>query len=344
MKAAILSGIRAISLRELPKPRIRANEALVKVRAVGVCGSDLHFYLDGKIGDCVAGKGHILGHEVSGEVAAVGSRVKGIKPGTRVAIEPGAACGKCEYCREGRYNLCKKMRFLGSPPVKGAYCEYIAWPAEYLFPIPDSMSFAQAAVVETLSVGMYAAGLAELKPHETAAILGCGPIGLVILKALRTRSKSRVFVTDLLDTRLKASLKAGNVTAINRNSTDPVRKILELTRGRGVDVVFEAAGAEETCAQSVQLARPGGRVVWAGIPPGNTISIDPHCARRKELVIKFVRRFRGNYPACVRAVGSGKINISDLITHQFNLADISSAFRLLDGYSDGVIKAVINIP
>ena len=203
MKAAVLRGIKDIRIEEIEKPALRPDEALVKVKAVGVCGSDVHYYLNGRIGNQVVRGAHILGHEVSGEVVEVGSDVKNITSGTRVAVEPGIPCRQCKHCKEGRYNICPQVKFLGTPPVDGAYREYLPFPADLLYPIPEGMSFASAALIETLAVGMYAVELAEVKAGDDVAILGCGPIGMVTLKAAKAQRAGRIFVTDLIDERLE---------------------------------------------------------------------------------------------------------------------------------------------
>jgi L-iditol 2-dehydrogenase len=341
MKAAVMHKIRDIRIDDIPEPVVQPGNVLIKVRAVGVCGSDVHYYVHGRIGDQVVRGKHILGHEISGEVAALGQGVKDIAVGARVAVEPGVPCGTCEHCRSGRYNICPDIKFMGTPPVNGGYAEYISWPADYTYKLPDSMSFAEGALVETLSVGMYSAGLAGLKDGETIAILGCGPVGIVTMKAALAAGVKRVFMTDLIDARLKFAEKHGGVTAINILKENPVAAIKDYTSGRGVDAVFEASGADDSFNQSIEIARIGGTVVWIGIPESDSVSINEHTARRKELVIKTTRRFKSVYGRCIEAVESGKIVLKDMVSHEFKLQDIQKAFRLVESRSDGVIKAMI---
>ncbi len=341
MKAAVMKGIRDIRIEDISKPSFGDNEALVRVKAVGICGSDVHYYLEGRIGDQVVRGDHILGHEASGEVVEVGKNVKKVKPGMRVAIEPGIPCKQCEYCKSGRYNICPDVKFLGTPPVQGAYKEYLAYPEDFLYPIPDSMSFEEGELIETLSVGVYAAELSSLKPGNSAAILGCGPVGLVTLKAIKAAGVEKVFVTDLIDERLEFAKKHEDVVTINASKEDPVEKINNLTKGKGVDIVFEAAGAEETVMQSIMAARTGGEVVWIGIPAVDHVKVDPHAVRRKELLIKGLRRFKYNYQKSIEFVASGTIVVKDMITHEFKLEDVSKAFKLVENYEDSIMKAVI---
>ncbi len=341
MKAAVLKGIKNIKIEEIEKPVIGDNEVLVKVKAVGICGSDVHYFLEGRIGDQIVKGDHILGHEASGEVEEVGKNITKVKPGMRVAIEPGIPCGKCELCTTGRYNICPDVQFLGTPPVNGAYQEYLAYPEDYLYPMPDSMSFEEGELIETLSVGVYAEELSELKSGNSAAILGCGPVGLVTLKAIKAAGADQVFVTDLIDERLEFAGKHENVITINASKEDPVEKINKMTGGRGVDVVFEAAGAAETPAQAIKAVRIGGKIVWIGIPSDDLVSIDPHIMRKKELVIKCVRRFKHTYEKAIQLVSSGSVVVKDMITHRFDLEDIDKAFRLVENYEDGIMKGVI---
>ncbi len=341
MKAAILKGIKEIQIEEIEKPAIKNNEALVKVRAVGVCGSDVHYYLHGRIGDQIVKGPHILGHEASGEVVEVGKDAKKVRPGMRVAIEPGIPCGQCEYCKSGRYNICPDVKFLGTPPISGAYCEYMAYPEEFLFPMPDSMSFEEGQLIETLSVGAYASELADLRLNSSVAILGCGPIGLVTLKSVMAGSPGQVFVTDLIDERLEFAQKYNNVITINASNENVIEKIKELTKGKGVDIVFEAAGALDSIRQSIEAVRIGGQIVWIGIPKEDSIAIDSHIARRKEVVIKTVRRFKHTYEKCIQQVASANIVVKDMITHRFKLEDVEKALKLVENYADGVMKAVI---
>lgn len=343
MKAAVLHGIKNIRIDEIKKPVIGPDEVLIKVKCVGVCGSDLHYYLNGRIGNQVVKGPHILGHEVSGEIVEVGSNVTNINIGMRVAVEPGIPCGECEYCKTGRYNICPYIKFLATPPTNGGYCEYLTWHKDFIHSIPDSMSYAEGALVETMVVGLYAVELSELKLGDNIAILGCGPIGVVTLKSAIASGANRIFVTDLIDDRLKFVRKYSNVVTINASRENPVDIINRLTDGRGVDIVFEAASSIDTLRQATEIVRIGGKVIWIGIPPEDYVSINAHIVRRKELVIKCVRRFKHNYRKCISLIESGIISVKEMVTHEFKLEDIVKAFSIVETRSDGVIKAIINI-
>lgn len=209
--------------------------------------------------------------------------------------------------------------------------------------MPDSISYEEGALLEPLTVSMYAIELSELKPQDNIAILGCGPIGITTLRSAVNKGVNKIFVTDLMDSRLKLAKKHKNVTGINASKQDPVKTIKKLAKGQGVDVVFEAAGSFDTVNQSVELAKIGGKVIIIGIFPEDYVVTNHHVARRKELVIKFVRRSKYYYEECINLVASGEIIIKDMITHVFKLKDIQKAFNLLEGYKDGVMKAIIRI-
>ncbi|MFH0807726.1 MAG: NAD(P)-dependent alcohol dehydrogenase, partial [Elusimicrobiota bacterium] len=324
------------------KPVVRPGTALVKIKAVGVCGSDVHYFAKGRIGNQIVTKPLILGHEASGLVVEIGKGVKNVKIGDKVALEPGIFCGKCDFCKVNRPNLCRNMKFFGTPPVDGAFLEYIVHPAEMLFKLPKNMSYEEGALLEPLTVGLYAVELSGLKRGETAAILGAGTIGLCILKSAVLRGAKHIFVTDYLNYRLKVAKKHKNVVIINAK-TDIVKKIKAFTKGRGVDAVFEAAGSLDTFKQSVEIAAVGGRVIWTGIPDEDDIIINNHEARRKELVIKTVRRTKHQNEKAIKAVTSGKIKVKDMATHFFPLKDIKKAFQTAEKYKDGVIKAIVEL-
>jgi len=343
MKAAILYKIKDIRIEDIEKPTIKPDEALVRVKSVGVCGSDVHYYLHGRIGDQIVKDRHILGHEPAGEIVEVGKEVKNLKVGMRVAVEPGISCGHCEQCKKGRYNICKDVKFLGTPPVPGAYREYLAYPAKFLYPIPDSVSYAEGSLVETLSVGMYAVELAGLNVGDDIAIIGCGPIGLVTLESVKSAGAGRIFVTDIIDERLKFAKKYAADFTVNAKKENVIEKIKDLTGGRGVDIVFECASSVDTLKQSIEMVATGGKIIWIGIPPEDYVSIPVHTVRRKEIVIKAVRRFKHSYPKCINAIAGGKVSVKDMVTHNFQLEDITKAFSLVENYADGVIKAMINI-
>lgn len=214
MKAAVMHNTREIKIETLPVPDINHDEVLIKVMAVGICGSDLHYYTNGRIGNYVVEKPFILGHECAGEIAAVGSSVDQFKVGDRVAVEPGVTCGRCEACKEGRYNLCPDVQFLATPPVDGAFVQYIKMRQDFVFSIPDSLSYEDAALIEPFSVGIHAAARTKLQPGSTVAIMGMGPVGLMAVAAAKAYGAGTIIVTDLEPLRLDAAKKWERLTLL----------------------------------------------------------------------------------------------------------------------------------
>jgi len=344
MKAALLYKIGDIRVEDVPRPSPGAGEVLVRVEAVGICGSDVHYYAHGKIGSAIVTDPLVLGHEPAGTVVELGEGVSSPVPGTRVAVEPGWPCGDCEFCRMGRYNVCRNVRFLGMPPDSpGAYAEYIVAPAEFVFPIPDEMSDEHGSMIEPLAVGLHAVELAGMWPGQTAAVLGEGSIGLFTTACAKVVGALTVYGTDLLDYRLDAARDLGAELAINAGNDDPVSAIMDATDGRGVDVVFEAAGAPDTPQQAIEIAKPGGVVVMIGICAEQPVRTDVTNARHKELVIKHSRRFCHDFPRAIALASSGAVDMGRIATHRFALDDLGEAFEIVKNYRDGVIKATVEI-
>lgn len=344
MRAGLLTAIRKVQTGEWPDPTPGPRDCLVAVRSVGVCGSDVHYYERGCIGEQIIKEfPFILGHESSGEVVAVGPEVTRFRPGDRVAVEPGVPCGACEMCVHGHYNLCHAVRFLGTPPIHGAYCEYLAVPEPYVHALPDEMSFDDGAMVEPLSIGLYAADLAAVRPGETVAILGAGSIGLVTLMCVLAAGASAVYVTEPLEARRQAAVRLGAAAGIDPRREAVIPTILDATKGRGVDVVFEAAGSVEAYQQLAEVVRPGGTVVPIGSCAEELVPLPLARFRRKGLTVKFVRRFCHTYPRAIELARSGKANVRSLVTHHYPLERLDEAFRLVEAYDEGVIKAVATL-
>jgi L-iditol 2-dehydrogenase len=263
--------------------------------------------------------------------------------GQRVAIEPAQSCGVCEPCREGHPNLCPHVRFFGTPPVDGAYRELVNVPAHGVFPLPDRLSDAEGALLETLGIGIHAVDLSHLRAGQTVAVFGTGPVGLVTLAVARVAGASQIFAVDRLAPRLAVARALGADVVLRAGEADPVAAILEATGGRGVDVAFEAAGAPETPQQCAEVAKVGGTLVIIGIPADDTLSFQHATVRRKGLTIKLCRRMKHTYPRAIALVASGQINVKPLLTHTFPLSRIAEAFDLVEGYRNGVVKAVIEM-
>jgi len=341
MRAVVLTAPRQMHLEERPVPTIADDEVLVRVEAVGVCGSDVHYWRDGRIGDRVVTQPLVLGHEFAGRVAEVGSAVRGWRPGDRVAVDPTVPCGRCHFCRQGLVHVCPQVNFSGTPPTDGGYAEFFAAGPANLHRLPGEVSFAEGAMVEPLAVAVHAVGLARIQPGESAVVLGAGCIGLTVLQVARDRGAQVVLLSEPLPARRALAGKLGAEEVIDPQVSDPVERARELTDGLGPDVVFECAGALETPQHALDICRARGRVVWVGIPPGDTVPLNIHEARRKELSILMARRFLATYPQAIEMVGSGRVDVASLVTHRFGLAETEAAFVLVDTYGDGVVKALI---
>lgn len=341
MKAARLYGVHDIRIEELPQPKPGPGEVLLRIKAVGLCGSDLHYYKEGGIGDAKIIEPLILGHEFSAQVVALGPGVTGLAVGQAVAVEPANACRVCEFCREGNPNLCPDVIFAGSPGVDGAMREYMTYPARLCYPLPHGLTYDDGAVLEPLGIAVHATDLGKIRVGRTVAVVGCGPIGLLNIQVARAAGASRIFATEILDYRLDAALETGATAGFNPTREDVVVGILKATDGRGVDVVFECAGAQETPEQAMQICKPGGTVVLVGIPSIDRVTFTASTARRKGLTIKMVRRMREVYERAMALVESGQVKTRSVVTHHFPLERVSEAMDLLDRYGDGAIKIII---
>jgi len=345
MKVAYFTGLRELQLVDVPAPRLhRLDAVLLRIDRVGVCGSDVHYYTQGRIGPQVVQYPATIGHECSATVVEVGAEVEALAPGARVAVDPALVCGQCDQCRAGRPNTCRHIRFMGSPgQALGAVAEYHVMPAENCVPIPDDMSLDQAALVEPLSVGLYAARLGAVSPAARVAILGAGPIGLSVLLCAKAGAACRIYMTDLLDERLAVARQCGADWTGNARRQDVVAAITA-QEPLGLDLVFECSGDPTCIDQAQQLLAPGGTLLLVGIHAASTqVPLDSHTMRTKELTFKAVRRQRDCVGPVIRMISQGVIDPDPLLTHRFPLAQIREAFELVAAYADGVIKAVVDV-
>jgi L-iditol 2-dehydrogenase len=327
MKAAVLTGLKKIELKEIEIPNPKDDEVLIRLRAVGLCGSDVHYYEHGKIGKYTVEKPIILGHEASGEIVKVGRNVPGLKVSQRVSIEPGATCGECEHCKEGRYNLCSNVEFLATPPYDGVFCEYVAMRADLVFPIPDSMSYETAALVEPFSVGLHAIRRGGLQPNETVIIMGMGPIGLLTAAAAKLAGAKTIIGVDLEQNRLEASKSMGATYTINLREDRLEEKVNEYTNGIGADIAIETAGSPKAVQGAIASVRRGGRVVIVGLPPQEEIPVNISYVVDNEIDIKGVFRYHHTYPTAIEMLSKKAVDIEKIITNKYKLSDTSKAFE-----------------
>jgi len=325
--AARLHGPRDLRVEQVAPPGgPSAGEVLLRVTATGICGSDLHTYKQGRIGDTQLHSPLILGHEFTGIIERVGSRVQ-LKPGTRVAVDPAIPCGRCARCQEGNVNLCPGVRFCGLWPFHGSLRERMRMPAPNCFPLPRALNDMDGVMLEPLGIALHATALGHVRKGDTVVILGCGCIGLCLLQTVRLAGAKRIYVSDPLLWRQNLAEKLGGV-ALRTFSAE-------------ADVVFEAAWAGEAAQQAVELCRPGGRVVLVGVPEDNRFEISHSVARRKGLTLLFARRMKHTYPRAIRLVASGRVDVRSLVSHQFPLEEAPRAFRLNAAYEDHVVKVII---
>ncbi|GMW03258.1 MAG: sorbitol dehydrogenase [Candidatus Hydrogenedentota bacterium] len=342
MKAVQWVAPHTMRMVDIPKPLPLPHEALIRIESTGICGSDMHYFEEGRIGRTVLTEPLILGHEYAGIVEAVGSEADPSLVGKRVAVEPGIPCLRCEFCQKGHYNVCPTLTFPGMPPNNGAFAEYIAVHAAFCFPVPEEVSAAEAAMIEPLAVALHAVELARIIPGETVAILGLGPIGLLTAQCARLAGAGTIYGTDLLNYRVEASLKYGVDTGFNAGLHDTVTTIKELTRGRGVDVAIDCARSTETPGIACHVMRPAGRGVMVGISGEQNGVIPVDIARRKELTLTWCRRFLFNFPTAITLVAQKRIDVSSVITHNLPLEKTCEGFEIVSKASENVLKVSID--
>lgn len=343
MKVAVMEGIGKMGYTRRPIPKPAPGEVLVKLEYVGICGSDMHYYETGAIGDYVVKPPFVLGHEPGGVVVEVGANVTHLKVGDRVALEPGKTCGHCEFCRTGRYNLCPDVVFFATPPVDGVFQEYVAHDADLCFKLPENVSTLEGALIEPLAVGFHAANQGGAHAGQTAVVMGAGCIGLVSMMALKAEGVSRVFVVDILPKRLEKALELGADGVINGRDQDAVDAVLTLTGGAGCDLVIETAGTEFTTRQCIRMTKKGATIVLVGYSKTGELTLPISLVLDKELTFKTVFRYRHIYPMAIEAVAAGKVNLKGIVTDVFDFDDIQNAMDRSIADKASIVKAVIKI-
>ena len=345
MTGVRLHGPRDLRVEDLPDPPPPGPaDVLLRVTAAGICGSDLHSYNHGRIGDTRVAAPLVLGHEFAGVVEGCGKDAiagdgRRLHSGLRVAVDPASPCGKCEMCLRGDPHICTSLHFCGLAPDDGCFRERLIAPGSSCFILPPGIDDEAGAMLEPLGVAMHAIELSRIMKGDTVALFGAGPIGLLILQLALNAGAREVFVAEPLDWRRALAARFGG-TPVN-DALDPVPGILEKTGGRGVDVAVEAAWADETVQRAAASAAPGGRVVLVGIPADDRLSLAHSSARRKELSFLFSRRMKHTYPGAMRLVREQRVDLRSMITHRFPLEDLPAAFELNAGYRDGVVKVIV---
>jgi L-iditol 2-dehydrogenase len=313
----------------------------VAVKAVGICGSDLHYFSEGGIGDARCLYPMVLGHEPAGAVVKTGSGVSGWSAGDRAILEPALYCYHCEFCMTGRHNVCANIRFMSMPAEPGFFRELVNLPARNLLPLPRSLSDAEGALAEPLAVTIHSMQLAAPRPGETAVVFGAGPIGLLTIAMLKLSGISRIWAVEPVAARRELARALGADTTIDPSSTDPVHEILRDTSKRGVDIAIDCAAKGDTVNQCVHAARNAGRVVVTGVPSEDYINLAFHDMRRKELAFYSVRRSNHNSETALRLLEAERKRFAPMLTHERSLSQIQAAFEICESYADGVGKMTI---
>jgi L-iditol 2-dehydrogenase len=335
MQVARIHGAGDMRLHEEPMPVPGDSEALVRITAVGVCGSDVHWLREGGIGNDRIVEPLILGHECAGVIES------GSRKGERVAIDPACPCGKCEFCLEGNPNLCSDLRFAGHAPHDGALRQYIAWPETSLVTLPDTMSDIEGIMLEPLGVAMYSVDCGNINPGMSVGVFGCGTIGLCVIQVARAAGATSIFATELhaLTHRIDAARTAGAIV-FEADDGREAEKILETTAGRGVDIAFEAAGDPAAVEAAIDSVKPGGSVCLIGIPSDDRTGFTASTARRKDLTIQIVHRMKHTYPRSIQLVQYGQVDVRSMVTHRFPLSEVSRAYDVAERREG--IKVVID--
>lgn len=343
-KAAVFMGKDQMVVKDVPMVDCGDDDVVVNIKAVGVCGSDVHFFKEGRIGPYVPQPGHIIGHESAGVISAVGKNVKHRKVGDRVAIEPGTPCGQCEFCQSGRYNLCLDMMFLGHPDPcrEGAMAEYVVTKASSTFILPEEMSFAEGAMMEPLAVALMALKRGKVTAGMNVAILGSGPIGLSLLLACKAFGCQAVYMTDIEEARLEFAERLGATKAYNAKG-DYISEILADTHGAGCDVVIEAAGDESAYLTCTKVAKRGGTIVFVGMTAKEEFPINVFDISDKELEITSIFRYANVYQQGINLASSGAIDMNSIITHNFPLDDVVEAIEVAHSKRDNAMKVVLTV-
>ncbi|GAY41259.1 hypothetical protein CUMW_058020 [Citrus unshiu] len=330
--AAWLMGVNTLKIQPFELPSLGPYDVLVRMKAVGICGSDVHYLKTLRCADFVVKEPMVIGHECAGVIEKVGSEVKTLVPGDRVALEPGISCWRCDHCKGGRYNLCPEMKFFATPPVHGSLANQVVHPADLCFKLPDNVSLEEGAMCEPLSVGLHACRRANIGPETNVLIMGAGPIGLVTMLGARAFGAPRIVIVDVDDYRLSVAkeLGADNIVKVSTNLQDIAEEVEKIQKamGTGIDVSFDCAGFNKTMSTALSATRAGGKVCLVGMGHHEmTVPLTPAAAREVDVVGVF--RYKNTWPLCLEFLRSGKIDVKPLITHRFGFSqkEVEEAFE-----------------
>lgn len=337
MKAAVLHGVRDLRFEDVPVPAAGLEEVLVRITTNGLCGSDIHFFREGRLGPFVVDRPYIPGHEACGVVVKAAER-GGPAVGARVVIEPGVPCRRCALCKSGRYNLCPEVVFMSAPPVNGTFAEYAVVASDFAHPLPDAVDEESGALVEPLAVGVQAVTRAGLRAAQTLVVLGAGPIGLVTLLLARTFGAARVIAVDRLASRLQLAEQLG-AEAVEAGS-DVAARVRELTEG-GADHVIDTTGSSAACASAPALAARGGAVTVVGWPEKAAFPFPIEEVIEKELDVHGVNRYANAFPRAIALLASGALDVGPLVSHRFPFARVEEAFAFAADHASETVKVMV---
>ncbi len=343
MKAMRLTGIRRMEMMEIPEPVLTGpKDVKIKLSVLGICGSDIHYYVNGKIGSQVVKYPFAVGHECAGIVTDTGNQVKKVNKGDLVAIEPAMPCWECDQCLAGRHHTCRKLRFLGCPgQAEGSLMEYIVMPEESCFPLKSGLTADHGAISEPLAIGVYSVKKSDPVNNLAAGIFGFGPIGMSVMLAGKAFGIRKIFVTDKIEERLAIAEKEGITDVFNPLKSDIVSEISKISP-LGLDVVYECCGQQEAVDQAIEILKPGGKLIVVGIPEFEKWTFNADNVRRKEITVTYVRRQVDCVQPSIDLMAEGKIKVDNMITHRFPFSRTREAFDLVASYGDGVMKAMID--
>ena len=341
MQIAELYQQRSFRIVDAPVPEPQAGEIQVRVSAVGICGSDVHNFSEGGVGDSRCVYPMVLGHEPTGVVTKTGAGVTGWSAGDRAILEPAMYCYHCEPCLTGHHNVCANIRFLSTVSEPGFFREFVILPATNLLPLPSNLNASEGTIVEPLAVILHSLHQAAIRTGETAVVFGAGPIGLLTIAALKLSGISRLWAVEPVASRRELARLLGADEAINPVEADPVKEILAGTGKRGVDVAFDCAAKNGTMNQCLYVTRNAGRVLITGIPSESFISLDANAMRRKELPVITVRRSNHDSETAARLLAADPGRFVPILTHTKPLSAIQGAFEQAEAYRDGAAKIVL---
>lgn len=345
MKRVVLTGIRKMEVTKAIIPQISGQgEVKIKLSTIGVCGSDIHYYAEGKIGSQVVEYPYPVGHECSGIIVEAGEKVTNVVIGDLVVVDPSVHCGECDQCKSGRPHTCRNNKFLGCPgQLDGCLAEYIVMPDFTCFPVSGKLNPVQAALIEPLTIGVYTVNLAKIvNNNTTVGIFGAGPIGLSILMKLLADGVKNIGMIEPLEYRLTKAKEIGAAYLINPEKENVEEKVFEMEELL-LDVVFEASGEQDAVTNAIKILKPGGKLVLVGIPPEAQYTFNMDLMRRKEITVLNVRRQNHCVEEAIELVVSGKVDVEKMVTHNFTLEETPIAFDIVEAYKDGAIKAMINL-